>query len=802
MADSGISELSRSGGPSARLIRNAASDGRPEADIGQFDDDESEISLILNILRRRKGLIVAISGLLTVMSVAVILTLAARYEAEAAIVLDTRPSKRVDVTAAAVNQLLGGPQADVDVVHSEMAILHSPQFAAIVIERLDLMGNGKFWKNSDTVGGAKEAVEQSNAAEPPSGWIVESLLENIAAARAWIEGTVETMQGWYATVVPAKPSLPKMHNRDTAVQHLLRNLSVTSDPRSYVIRVRYQSEDPQLAAAIVNELVDSYLGLQLSEKRTAIKRANAWLNERLAELREKMNRSDAALEIFKEASGLGEIRGVTVNAQQLSEINSQLIAATAERAQKEAELKEIQAFKAGGLDAASQITAAPALKFLREQQMDLARQRADLAARLGSSHPQMVNLEIQLRDVQRRLDAEVAGTVRGLTSALRAVQAREASLRSSVALLQQGITASSDKRVQLRQLERDAETDRLVFTNLLNQAKDLQNEGDIQQSDARLIFPATAPLEPAFPQKRVLAFLALVVSTLIGLTVAFIREFQDRTFRSTRQLERTTRRPCIGLTPSFGRAAAADEISLRRSTSVYVDAVRSIRVGLGGGHSLESPKIVMVTSAVPGEGKSTFSLSLARSAAHAGYRSLLVDCDLRNPSVSRLLKQVSGLDLVSICKPAAGSDVVAADEADETETDAASGMDFIPTAGGAQSPQDLLSSQAMRKFLDRMRQSYDLIVLDTSPLLAANDAALLSRLADTTVLLVQWGVTPRAVIVHALRILAREGANVAGTVLSRVDLRRYRSYGGAERGYFFGHYARHYGAKQAQEADL
>src|SRR6266404_2718081 len=127
MADSSVAELSRSGGPSARLIRNAASDGRPEADIGQFDDDESEISLILNILRRRKGLIVAITGLLTVMSVAVILTLAPRYEAEAAIVLDTRPSKRIDVTAAAVNQLRGGPQADVDVVHSEMAILHSPQ---------------------------------------------------------------------------------------------------------------------------------------------------------------------------------------------------------------------------------------------------------------------------------------------------------------------------------------------------------------------------------------------------------------------------------------------------------------------------------------------------------------------------------------------------------------------------------------------------------------------------------------------------------------------------------------------------
>jgi capsular exopolysaccharide synthesis family protein len=795
MSDFSDTRLSRSGGASARLIRGSSpASGNDPADAGWLDDDESDVFLILNILRRRKGLIVAITGLLTLISVAVIWSLAPRYEAEAAIVLDTRPSQRIDLTAKAVSELLGGPQADVDVLHSEMAVLRSPQFAANVIQHLNLMRNEKFWNNSSTVGGEDGPAEGADGsdAEPPE-WVGMRVLQNVATAREWIGETVEAAQLWFGTIVPAGKS--KTRNRDMAVRHLLDNLSVTSDPRSYVIRVRYQSGYPLLAAAIVNDLVESYLSQQISEKRNAIKRANAWLNERLAELREKMNRSDAALEIFKEGNGLGEIRGVTVNAQQLSELNSQLIVAAAERAQKEAELKEIQAFKSGGVDAASQITASPALRFLREQEMDLARQRAETGTRFGPSHPQMVILENQQRDIRRRLDAEVVGTVKGLTSALRAIQAREASLRQSVALLQQGITATGDKRVQLRQLERVAETDRLVFTNLLNQAKELQNEGDIQQSDARLIAAATAPIEPAFPQRSILAFLALVVSALVGLTVAFAREFGDRTFRSTRQLERSTLRPCIGLTPSFERSAVADEISLRRSTSAYVDAIRSIRVALGGSHSLESPKVVLVTSALPGEGKSAFSLSLARSAAQAGYRSLFVDCDLRNPSVSRLLKQGSGVDLISICQPVSGRDVALADDA--AVTDAVSGMDFIPTVGDAQSPQDLLSSPAMRKFLDRMRQSYDLIVLDTSPLLAASDAAVLLRLADTTVLLVQWGVTPRAITLHALRILAREGANLAGTVLSRVDLRRYRSYGGAERGYFFGHYAKHYGANRA-----
>ena len=798
MPEFSVPKLSRGIDASARRVKGVAADsGQGTAEARQLDDGESDLSLILNILRRRKVLILCVTGLLTLVSTAVIWRMPPRYEAEAAIVLDTRPSKRIDITAAAVNQLLGGPQADIDVVHSEMAVLHSPQFAAIVIQHLDLMGNETFWKGSGTVDGMQVSREGNDGAgaQLPE-WVGENLLQDVATVRDWIASAIGAAQQWRDAVIPAgTPAVSRTRNRDTAVFQLLRNLSVISDPRSYVIRVRYQSEDPALAAGIVNELVDAYLGEQLSEKRNAVKRANAWLNERLAELREKMNQSDGALELYKEANGLGEIRGMTVNAQQLSEINSQLVASAAERAQKEAELKEIQAFKAGGVDAASQITASPALKFLREQEMDLARQRAELGAKLGPSHPQMANLEGQLRDVRRRLDAEVAGTVKGLTSALRAVQAREASLKGSVAHLQQGITATGDKRVRLRQLERDAETDRMVFTNLLNQSKDLQNEGDIQQSDARLISSATAPLDPAFPQKRILVLVAFVVSILVGLTIAFVREFRDRTFRSTRQLERATLRPCIGLTPGFERSAGAGEISLQHSTSAYADAIRSIRVALGGTHSLDSPKVVLVTSSVPGEGKSSFSVSLARSAAQAGYRSLLVDCDLRNPSVSRLLKQASGVDLISICQPTEGRDVVVA--GDQAEVDTVSGMNFIPTAGDARSPQDLLTSSAMEKFLDRMRQSYDLIVLDTSPLLAASDAALLSRLADATILLVQWGATPRAVAVHALRILARESANLVVTVLSRVDLRKYSSYGGAERGYFFGHYARHYGAGRA-----
>jgi Mrp family chromosome partitioning ATPase len=179
---------------------------------------------------------------------------------------------------------------------------------------------------------------------------------------------------------------------------------------------------------------------------------------------------------------------------------------------------------------------------------------------------------------------------------------------------------------------------------------------------------------------------------------------------------------------------------------------------------------------------------LVRSAAQAGYRTLLIDCDLRNPSVSRMLNRASGVDLLSFCERGDWRDVDAA-----AETDPTSGMRFIPTAGRSRSPQDLLSSLAMREFLSRIRHQYQLIVLDASPILVANDALVLSRLADETIFLVRWGATPRSVALHALRMLAREGASVAGTVLCQVDLRKYRLYGRAESGFVLARYSSYYG---------
>ena len=735
------------------------------------DEDGGEFSQALAALWRRKWLIALVTGVGMVLSTAVLLSVTPRYTAIATLVLDTRPTRVLDVTAATVSQLLGGPQADVGVVQTELAMLRSPLVADIIIRKLDLLQKAEFAPESERL----------------RGWMDETVRETLDAVRPWLDLPVSN---------PAVPPAVEGETaaRERAIEIFSRNLSVTTEPRSYVIRVAYQSTDPELAANIANAVAETYTTLQLAARREAVNRANNWLAERAAELRQQVHETERAAEQFKEESGLSEVRGMTVNAQQLSELNSQIIVAASERAQKTAELREVQAARAPNGNPAA--LASPLLQYLREQEAVLLNRHTQLTTTLGPSHPQVAAVEAQRGDLRRSIEREIDARVKALTADVRAVAAREEVLRQRMAGLQAEHSAMTEKRVQLRQLEREAEANRTTFANLLSRWKQIEGDGNLQQPDARVIASARVPSAPSFPNLKIFLPLSGGGFILAGLIVALALELSDRTVRTVRDLERVTSRRCIGFTPAFSRSAAADELVLRRDTSLYADAIRSIRLSVARGNHDAPPKVILVSSSVPGEGKSVFALSLARSAAQAAYRTLLIDCDLRRPSINRLLRQAPGVDFVSLCSSAERSPVITP-AGELVQNDSESPLHFIASSGHSRSPQDLLSSPGTRDFLERMREAYDIIVLDTPPLLAATDALVLASLADTTVFLVRWGSTPRAVVGHALQMLMREGVAVAGTVLSRVDMRKYRLWGEKEHGHFFAHHKRYVGKRTA-----
>ena len=342
----------------------------------------------------------------------------------------------------------------------------------------------------------------------------------------------------------------------------------------------------------------------------------------------------------------------------------------------------------------------------------------------------------------------------------------------------------------MRELQREADANKLLYENFLTKFKQTSSEEDIQQADARLVSSALPPRIPSFPKKTVLVGFSFLVSLLVGAAAAFILERLDNGFRSSEQVEKLLGVSTLGLVPGVVRQELPQDVVVKRPTSQYSEAIRSIRTALRYSDVDNPPKVVLITSSLAGEGKTVFAGSLARSVARSGGKSLLVDCDLRRPSVAKLLGVNGEPGMLDIFAENANIDSL-------IRVDEDSGMHYIPSKGGTANPQDLLSSQQMRSFLERMRARYDLIVLDAPPVLAVSDPIILSHFVDTTIYLVRWETTPRPIVTGAVRMLRANGGEIAGVVLSRVNARKHATYGYGDNGYYYGRYSNYYGYHQS-----
>jgi capsular exopolysaccharide synthesis family protein len=721
-------------------------------------EDMIDLHHLWGIIRRRANVILGATILGTVLATIFIFQLTPRYTAEATVMLETRKNQMVDFTS-----LMAGLTGDQSVVRSEMEILKSRALADKVAEKLDI----------DTWPEFNPALRKPGFFEAlfsPFTWAVNALRSLTTSSSA-----------------AALNNEARTRDRKAAEVSLLMNrMEITNDGRSYLIKIHAQSTNRNAAALIANTYVDFYLLDQIEAKFDAVKRASTWLNDQLDTLRQKVRDSEHAVEVYKEQNNLTEIaKGTTLSEQQMSELNSQLILATADRAQKESNLAQI---RSGSYDSAAVLNS-PLVEKLRSDEADLMHKKAELSNRYQPSHPTMVNLQSQIDDIKRKIDEEASKTVRGLQNDVAAARAKENSLREQLNNLQKSANKEGKADVQLRELQREADANKLLYENFLTKFKQTSSEEDIQQADARLVSSALPPRIPSFPKKTVLIGFSFLVSLLIGAAAAFILERLDNGFRNAEQLEKLLGVSTLGLVPGIVRQELPQDVVVKRPTSQYSEAIRSIRTALRYSDVDNPPKVVLITSSLSGEGKTVFATSLARSVARSGGRALLVDCDLRRPSVSKLLNVEGDPGVLDIFAENANIDAL-------IRLDEESGMHYIPSKGGTANPQDLLSSQQMRAFLERMRSRYDLIVLDAPPVLAVSDPIILSHFVDTTIYLVRWEATPRPIVTGAVKMLRANGGDIAGVVLSRVNTRKHATYGYGDNGYYYGRYSNYYGYSQ------
>ena len=399
----------------------------------------------------------------------------------------------------------------------------------------------------------------------------------------------------------------------------------------------------------------------------------------------------------------------------------------------------------------------------------------------------MINLRAQQADLEQKINAVINQVVRGIQGEVETARAKEASLRASLQLLENSSATQDEAQVQLRELQRQADSNRTLYENFLNRFKQTSAQEDIQQPDARLLAQAFVPTSPSYPRTGSMMAMAIVGSVLLGFAAAFFVERLDNGFRTGEQIEQIAHATPLGLVPDLKSNELPYDVIVTHPVSPYAEAVRTARTALRYSDVDHPPKVVMVTSSLPDEGKSVFALSLARSVAISGGRALLIDCDFRRPTMAKLLKIDPKPDILSLFEP--NGDFKAVLRIDER-----SGLHFLPSVPGTTNPQDLLGSKQFRMLIDKLRLQYDFIVIDTPPILAVSDALILSHIVDTTMFLVRWGRTARPVALGALKSFRQNGGSLAGIVLSRVDFRKHATYGYGDSGYYYGHYGSHYGA--------
>lgn len=716
----------------------------------------SDLKTFLNILKRRRRVIFGCTTLFTLLWVFIIVNLTPVYTAEAIVMLNTRKSQVVDLQA-----VLSGLQSDEAAIRTEVEVVKSRALAQRVVNELDLTANPllnvrlappTFWQKINPIPPIKAAIQQWRS-----------------------DGTDGDDHG--AT------SDHRREDNDAVVSRVMSTLDIFNDGRSYVLKVRYQSADPILAAKIANAFANDYLQSQLDAKYEATSHAIEWLNTHLADLRKKVEESDRAVQLYLTEHNLVGSRDQTVTTQQLSELNSQLTIATADLTQKESTLRQAQALvRSGQTESVGQALSSPLIQSLKSQDAVLLQKQAELSTRYDSNHPAMVNILTQRKEVHAKLQDELANIIRGMDNDVAAARARSGALTAAIQKLQQEANAQDTAGVALRQLKRESDADRTLYENLLNRFKETSAQADIQQADARLVSSAVVPVLPTFPRVGLLIGLAFALSFIAGVVLAFLREYFDRGVRSAANIERTLGIPFLGYVPELSPGVTAHRHIVEEPRSAYAEALRSVRTALRFSSGGNPPKIIVVTSSVPNEGKTVFAASLAQSVERSGGRSILVDCDLRHPSIAKLFG-MRGPGLASYVQ---GDSKLA----DLIHSDTNSRLDYITADERAVAPLDLLDSQHMRDVLTDLRNAYDCVVLDAPPVLAVSDAILLSHLADATVFIVRWEKTPQHVAMSGLKLLHSQGANLAGVVLSCVNVRRHAQYDYGDAAYY---YARHRG---------
>lgn len=610
---------------------------------------------------------------------------------------------------------------------------------------------------------------------------------------------------------------------EIALDSFLRQRAITRIGRSYALDVAFTSLHPERAAEIANAITEAYIVDQLDAKYEATRRASKWLQERMTELRAQATAVDRAVLDYKENNNIVDIAiasspgsaGTSKRAleeQQLGELANQLSAAHVASGEAKARVDRIlEILKQDIPDAAvAESIKSEVVIRLRNQYLDLAAREGLLSARFGNDHLATINLRDQMDQIRQSIADELRRIAESSKSDYEIARAREEALKNKLADMVSDARSTSRERIGLRELETNAQVYHTIYDSFLTRYMEAIQQQSIPVTEARVVSPANPRAQKTGPKTLAVLGSSILLGLWLSVILAVLWEVLDRVFRTTRQVQEILQTPCVAVVPQLAPAVQphwrrrlrlpwprpaqpGSKPPPRRAEflrfvvfaplSPFANAIRSIKVAADIGRGGKPSKVIGVTSTFAAEGKSTLASNLAELIAQAGKKVILIDTDVRNPSLSRVAGAEEGSGLLEVLDGSVEFD-------DAVRTDATTGLAFLPVV--VRSPlapsREVLASESFRMLIARLRDKFDNIIVDLPPLGPVTEVRATASLVDSYIYVIEWGRTGLMAVRQQMIGAPEVHGRLLGAVFNKVDMKAF----GRHEHHVVGYYAQPY----------
>jgi len=608
------------------------------------------------------------------------------------------------------------------------------------------------------------------------------LLESRALARKVVEKMRLKEYPPYADIFKSLPEnadeVEKQRAEEALVGAVVGGVNVSPVRQSLLVNVSFSDPDPRFATRLVNTLAQCYIEQSLEFNFTAAQETARWLQSKLTEARQKLEDSEARLNRYKREQNIVTMEDKeSITAQKLEQLNKELVSAQTRRMESETRYQEVNQGKP-----IPQVLNNPLIQALKGQEAKILAEQSELGRKFGPEHPRMLQLNNELGATRSKINAEMSQVVQSIKNEYTMAKAQEENLRKALDVQKVDTQDMGDRAIEYRVLLRDVETNRALYENMLKSLKTTTATESLPVTNIRVVYPATVPGSPATPRKMRNTMLGLVLGLTFGVCLAFGLEYLDTTLKTPEEVESYLEVPNLAIIPHLeleageeGAVAPQMVVALETQT-VASESYRALRTSILFSTPGHPPQVLLITSALPMEGKTLTAVNLATAMAKAEHGVLLVDSDIRRPSLHKIFQVPA--------EPGLSNFLVG--EVDELPVVGTSvpGLFFTPSGHTPPNPSELLGSARMEEFLARAQKEYGRVILDSPPLMSVTDGAILATLAEGVLLVVKAEAVPRKIAREARDYLAGVKAHLLGVVLNDVHVQRD--------GYYYDRYYRYH----------